>query len=182
VEPFFRPDRHDDAARPARPEQIAACFARMRITLLRTTEDNLDIEVLIDTMIDLCRNYPADILITVARDWMKTHKFFPIPREFIAHVECEITFRKALLRAFEGVRNPLLAEKAAAKRVPADPRLNMSFRELPKKDWLPCHWDWYLGDAEHMAKLNRDNGRQTQADEWQAISDKRQQERRVSNA
>jgi hypothetical protein len=33
-----------------------------------------------------------------------------------------------------------------------------------------------------MAKLNRDNGRLTQADEWQAIFDKRQQERRVENA
>jgi hypothetical protein len=40
----------------------------------------------------------------------------------------------------------------------------MNFRELPKKDWLPCHWDWYVGDAEHMAKLNRDNGRLTQGD------------------
>ena len=33
-----------------------------------------------------------------------------------------------------------------------------------------------------MAQLNRDNGRLTQADEWQAIFEKRQQERRVSNA
>jgi hypothetical protein len=29
---------------------------------------------------------------------------------------------------------------------------------------LSCHWDWYVGDAEHTAKLNRDNGRLTQGD------------------
>jgi hypothetical protein len=78
---------------------------------------------------------------------------------------------------FEAARNPLFTGKAEAKLIAADPRLGMSHRELSRKDWLPCHWDWYVGDAEHMAQLSRDNGRLTQADEWQAIFEKRQNER-----
>ena len=92
-------------------------------------------------------------------------------------LEGSVSFRRAIRRCFEEARNPLLSGRAEAGRIAADPRLAMSFRELNRKDWLPCHWDWYVGDAEHMAQLNRNNGRLTQADEWQAIFEKRQNER-----
>ena len=96
---------------------------------------------------------------------MHSHqKWFPLVSELCAEMESLVAFRRAVRTAFEEARNPLLVGKAEAKRIAADPRLGMSFRELDKKDWLNCHWLWYVEDAEHMAQLSRDNARLTQAD------------------
>lgn len=152
----------------------------MRMTLLRTAEKNLGIEVLIDTLIDLCREYPGDIIAGVAREWMKTRRFFPIPRECIVACEEAVAFRRALMRRFEEARNPLLAGKAEARRISADSRLGMHYKELPRRDWLPCHYEWWIGDAEKMVALTKEHGRMTQADEWQIELDRRNAEREAA--
>jgi hypothetical protein len=53
----------------------------------------------------------------------------------------------------------------------------MHFKDLPKEQWLPMHYDWWVGEAEKMVALSRERGRMTQADEWQVIAEKRQAER-----
>jgi hypothetical protein len=162
--------------RPASPQFVAGKLAQLRAVMARASESQSDIEIVIATYTDHIRGYPADIVAYAIDRCIHTKKWFPLVSELCREMEDLVSFRRAILRCFEGARNPLLARKAEAKRIAADPRLEMSHRELEKKHWLNCHWRWYVEDAEHMAQLNRDNGRMTQADEWQVIAEKRQAE------
>lgn len=90
--------------KPATSRQIVGVITRMRVSLLRRTEDNDDVEVLIDTLSGLCREYPADVVIGVAQRWIKTEKFFPIPKEFLEALDNAVAFRKALLSAVSATK------------------------------------------------------------------------------
>ncbi len=169
--PFF--DALEFFNKPAKPEAIAGCFAKMRTALLRRNETEQDIEILIDTMVDLCRPYPLDVILSVTRQWLKEKKFFPIPKEFIALCEEKILLRRALLKTFEECRNPLMASKREAKQIKADPRLGIHFKALEKKDWLPCHFEAWIAEAEKMADMYASNGNNTKADEWKAEGEQR---------
>lgn len=108
--------------KPATARQIVGVITRMRVSLLRRTEDNDDVEVLIDTLSDLCREYPADIVIAVSQRWIKTEKFFPIPKEFLAALDEAVAFRKSLLSAVNATKllpNHSAFQTPQAKRSPA---------------------------------------------------------------
>lgn len=90
--------------KPATTRQIVGVITRMRVSLLRRTEDNDDVEVLIDTLSDLCKEYPADVVVSVAQRWIKTEKFFPIPKEFLDALDVAVAFRKALLSAVNATK------------------------------------------------------------------------------
>lgn len=112
---------------PGRPEQIAGPLARMRNALARTAEHNVDIELLADTMIDLCADYPADVMAAVSRDWMKTQKFFPTPCDFISKLDQAVAFRRTVLAAMQTPTHALRSSLADAIRragiSPTDERL-----------------------------------------------------------
>jgi hypothetical protein len=166
-------DAIDFFNKPADTAFIARKLAQLRAVMARASESQGDIEIVIATYAEHVSSYPRDIVGYVIDKCIHTRKWFPLVSELCSEMESLVAFRRAVRTAFEEARNPLLAGKAEAKRVAADPRLGMSHRELEKKDWLPCHWRWYVEDAEHMAQLNRDNGRMTQADEWQVIAEQR---------
>ena len=163
--------------RPATATFVAGKLAQLRAVMARASESQSDIEIVIATYADHVRQYPADIVAYAIDRCIHTKKWFPLVSELCREMDELVSFRRTIMKCFEEARNPLLEGKARLKRLTADPRLGMSFRELNRKDWLHCHWDWYVSDAEHMAQLNRDNGRMTQADEWQVIAEKRHAER-----
>ena len=163
--------------RSARPDFVAKQIGRLQAVMARRAESNEDIAVVIDVYTEHLEKYPPNVVAAVCTDIIDSKKWFPLVSELNQHCNRLVAFRRAILKCFEAARNPLFTGKAEAKLIAADPRLGMSHRELNRKDWLPCHWDWYVGGAEHMAQLNRNNGRLTQADEWQAIFEKRQNER-----
>jgi hypothetical protein len=163
--------------RPATAEFIAGQIARLRVSMPRRAEENMDIELLVDVMVDDCREYPADIIAHVAKQWRLENRFFPIPKDFRAKLEQSMAFRRAIWNCFQEKRDPMLAAKSEAKRLAADHRLGMHYRELAKKEWLRCHWDWYVGDAEHMVRLSREQNRTQQTDEWKVEYERRMAER-----
>ena len=56
---------------------------------------------------------------------------------------------------------------------PPDPRAQMHFKSLPRKDWLPVHYEDWVGDAERMITLMREQKRETDADAWQVEYERR---------
>lgn len=170
-------DAIDFLNKPASQQFVAGKLAQLRMVMARASESQNDIEIVIATYAEHIRRYPQDIVAHVIDRCIHTRKWFPLISELCSEMEAFASFRRAVRAAFEEARNPLLAGRIEAKRIAADPRLQMSFRELNKKDWLPIHWRWYVEDAEHMAQLSRDEGRATQAAEWQAIFEQRQREK-----
>ena len=79
------------------------------------------------------------------------------------------------------IPRPGISRNTLCFGLPDEQRIARLF-ELDKKDWLNCHWLWYVEDAEHMAQLSRDNARLTQADEWQEIAEKGGQSMRSMSA
>ena len=162
--------------RPATPEFIAGQIARLRVSMPRRAEENMDIELLVDVMVDDCREYPADVIAHVAKQWRLENRFFPIPKDFRAKLEQAMAFRRAIWECFQEKRNPLLAAKSEAKRIEADPRLQEHWKVLPRDQWLQIHYEWWVADAERMVALNNEHGRVNQADEWQVELERRRQE------
>ena len=142
--------------KPATPTFIAGQIGRLRVTMPRRAEDNGDIEVLIDTMVDDFKDYPADIIAHVAKKWRSEERFFPLIREFKQKLDDLVAFRVAVLRGMENARNPLLAAKKQ-KQIANDPRMKIYWMDLPKKDWMDCHWNAALEEAKSMLKLAREN-------------------------
>jgi len=163
--------------RPAPPEVIAGQIARLRVSMPRRAEENMDIELLVDVMVDDCRGFPADVIAHVAKQWRLENRFFPIPKDFRAKLDEAVAFRRAVWNCFQEKRNPLLARKAEAKRISADPRLQDHWKALLRAQWLPQHYEWWIDDAAHMVDLSRKHGRTGQADEWQVEYERRIRER-----
>ncbi len=148
-------DAIDFLNRPASPQFVTGKLAQSRTAMARASESQNDIEIVIATYAEHIRQYPQDIVAYVIDRCIHTRKWFPLILELCAEMEGLASFRRAVRTAFEEARNPLLAGRVDVKRIAADPRLQMNFRELEKKDWLPIHWRWYIEDAEHMAQLSR---------------------------
>jgi hypothetical protein len=160
--------------RPARGDFVAKQIGRLRAVMARRAESNEDIAVVIDVYTDHLEKYPPDVIAAVCSQIIERGKWFPLVSDLVKQCDALVAFRRAIMRCFEDARNPLLAKKTEAKRIAADPRLGMHWKELPdKKTWLPCHWDWYLGDAEYMIKYFRDQGRTIEADAAQVEFERR---------
>lgn len=132
---------------PAKPEFLAGKIARMRVVMARRNESDKDIEMLIDTLVSMCREYPADAVAWAADHWMRTQKFFPLPKEFIDLLDERVRLRRALLAAIQ------CDVKALPKPAPAP----MGFKELPRAAWNPAMWADFVADAEGMARIAKDN-------------------------
>lgn len=99
-------DAIDFFNKPSDPVKVAGCLTRMRVSMIRRNESDEDIEILIDTLTDLGRKYPYDIVNHVTKYWLAEKKFFPIPSEFIAECEKLVEFRRAVQKCFEKTGSP----------------------------------------------------------------------------
>lgn len=151
--------------RPAKPEFLAGKIARLRVAMARRTEGEKDFELLIDTMMTLCRDYPADVVAWATDQWLRTKKFFPLPKEFIGMLDERVALRRALLAALRGDM------KALAR--PADP---VDWKDLPRERWDEHMWAAYVGDAEAMLALAHQNPSMMDSTLWEAEVSKRKAE------
>jgi hypothetical protein len=154
--------------RPASPQFIAGQIARLRVSMPRRAEENTDIEMLVDVMVEDCRNYPADVIGHVTQAWRLENRYFPMPKEFRIKLDQAMGFRKAVWSCFQEKRNPLLAKKAETKQIAADPRLGVHWRDLPKENWMRQHFAWAIGECENMLKLAEANSASMDPEFWKA--------------
>lgn len=147
---------------PARADFIAGKLARLRVTMARRGESEKDITLLMDTMVDLCREYPADVVASAADYWMRTEKYFPLPKEFLDLMDERVMLRRAVLAAMQ--REP--------KRIaPALEYTN--WKHLPKERWDIHMWRAYVEDAEAMIGLAKQNPAFLDEATWVAEVEKR---------
>src|ERR1039457_2383956 len=50
---------------------------------------------------------------------------------------------------------------------PADPRLSMSWKELPKDQWMRKHYEWAIGECEDMLALAKKNASDMSPHMWE---------------
>lgn len=143
--------------RPSKSEFVAGKLARLRVMMARRGESDRDVTILMDTMMDLCRNYPADAIADVTDYWLRTQKFFPKASEFIELLEEKVMLRRAVLAALEP--KALQIEKREPPK---------TYKEVPKDKWDATMWSAYIGDAEAMHKLALDNPNFMDAAAWAA--------------
>lgn len=166
--------------KPASNQVVAGQIARLRVTMLRSAEENTDIELLVDTLVADCRSYPADILIAVCETWRREQKFFPFPKDFIEKLENAVQFRRSLLKAFTAARNPQLTQSVKPV-IAADPRLGIHWKVLPRAQWMRQHYDWWIGEAEKMVDLATQNPNFMDLVGWQAEVARRKAEHVAAN-
>ena len=162
--------------RPASHAFVAKQVGRLQAVMARRSESNEDIAVVTDTYADHLAKYPPDIIATICWRIAENQKWFPLITDLVRECDGLMLFRRAVWDAMQEAKNPLLAPRAEAKRLAADPRLAMSYKELPRAEWLPIHYEWWIGDAENMAKMHREGSRPKEADIWQAESERRADE------
>jgi len=92
--------------RPAKPEFMAGQIARLRVSIPRRAEDNQDIELLVDVMVEDCREYSADVIRYVVQNWRLHNRFFPIPKDFRQKLDEAMAFRRAILAVLSGKTEP----------------------------------------------------------------------------
>ena len=143
--------------RPVRMDFAAGCVAKMRITMARRNESERDMDVLIDTMMNFFKIYPMDVVAWATEHWMKTQKFFPVPKEILDLMDEAVMFRRAVLAAMEPAKPSLKAPEA--------PR---TYKETKKPDWDKAMWLAYLADAEKMLALAKQNPTFMNVPEWEA--------------
>jgi hypothetical protein len=88
-------------------EFVTAKVAKMRLIMARRNESNQDIEMLCVAYTDYLQKYPPDVVNSVVENIIKTKKFFPLISELIPALEELTCLRKAIITAFERLRNPL---------------------------------------------------------------------------
>ena len=114
-------------------------------------------DVLIDTMMNFFKIYPMDVVAWATEHWMKTQKFFPVPKEILDLMDEAVMFRRAVLAAMEPAKPSLKAPEA--------PR---TYKETKKPDWDKAMWLAYLADAEKMLALAKQNPTFMNVPEWEA--------------
>lgn len=151
--------------RPSKTEYIAGKLARMRVMMARRNESDKDLEILMDTMMELLKGYPADAIAYAADRWMRTEKFFPLPKEFLALLDECVMLRRAVLIAMRG--KPVAIAKPVERK---------EWKEVKKTDWDAGHWQAYIMAAEAMHDLATKNPTMFNAEEWEKEVAKRKEE------
>lgn len=153
---------------PATLEFIVTKLSRMRVGLMRRSEGEMDMEILIDTLAELLKGYPADAIAFAANRWLREEKFFPIPVEFLSFMDAHIAFRRAVL---DGL-------KAAPKALPPPPppMAEADWRDLPRLRWDAACWAAYVAEARGMVKLAEENPGSLDLEGWLAEVNKREAE------
>jgi hypothetical protein len=165
-------DMIDYLNKPSDPVLAAGQIARLRITMPRRDEENQDIELLIDTLVDDCREYPPDILQAECQRWRREERWFPSPKDFRRRLDAAVSLRRAIRAAFENARNPLLAYKEPEKI--AAP---ISRQDKPKESWSAKDWDDHIEDAQGMIRLAKENPSVIDVAGWEEELKRRQQQR-----
>ena len=158
--------------RPAHPHFVSKELGRVQAVMARRSESNEDLAVVNDTYTRHLEKYPPDVIAAVCRQIIEHQKWFPLISDMVRECEKLMRFRKAVWECFQIKRNPLLSPRRTA-RIEADSRLEEHWKSLPRDKWLDCHWDWYIADAEHMAKLSKEHGRDSQAEQWTIEAERR---------
>jgi len=139
--------------RPANYIFVAKCVAKMRVTMARSGESNEDITILCDAYAEHMAEFPPDVVKSVCDKVMSDKKWFPLISEMRKEMIAQVSFRRALWETLQEKRNPLLAAKAEAVRVSADPRLSQSWKSLPRAQWAVQHYEWAIEECQGMLKL-----------------------------
>lgn len=147
---------------PARSEFLAGKIARLRVMMARRTEGQDDMNLHVDTMMQLCQGYPADAIASATDEWMRTQKFFPTPKEFLDLLEEWVRLRRAILTALRG-------PKALPKPKPEP----ISWKDLPQTSWDAAMWDAYVAEAEGMRVLAAQNPTMMDVTGWEIEVEKR---------
>ena len=158
--------------RPAKHDFIAKELARVRVVMARRGESNEDLALLIDTYANHLGGFPPDIVKAACEKIIDNGKWFPLVSEMLSEMRRMVKYRRAMLNCFEEKRNPLLAKKAEQRLLSSDPRLQEHWRDLPKKDWLPQHFELAIKECEKMRMLAEQNPTILNAKDWQEKIDK----------
>lgn len=143
----------------AGPERIVAELTAMSVSMVRRADtDNYRTQLLVYAR-DL-EEYPEDVILEACTDIRRSNKFFPSISELIDACEERYEFRRALKKECE-----MLLE-GRKKLIPHDPRGELHWKEIPQKDWLPQHYDWWVSEAERMLELAKQNEGILTADSW----------------
>lgn len=166
-------DMIDYLNKPSDPVLAAGQIARLRITMPRRDEANQDIELLVDTLVEDCREYPPDILQAECQRWRREERWFPSPKDFRRRLDAAVSLRRAIRSAFERSRNPLLQKREVKKIEPPLPR-----HDKPKKIWNEQDWNDHIEDALGMVELAKKNPTVIDVAGWEDEVKRRQQERK----
>lgn len=162
--------------RPCPPTVAAKSLAKMKSVMAERSASNQDLTLAIVTISERLERYPTDVVVHVIDEIIDTQKWFPDVPSLLEKLEESMIFRRAVLKRMQDLRNPLLP-KNPQKQIGSDPRLSMTYQELPKKKWLRQHFDWWISDAEKMAEVFRKHNDPTKTAEWEAIAADRRKER-----
>lgn len=157
--------------KPAQPDFIAKNLAKLRIVMARAGESNDDLTLLIHTYAEHLAEFPPDVVKAVCEKIINNNKWFPLVSDMRIEMLRLVKFRRAILESFEMCRNPLLAQQAELKRIAADPRLKLHWKEFPKSKWMAFHYDQAIADMEGMMAMAQEGKTQTPLAEWQAKVD-----------
>lgn len=158
--------------RPASHEFVTRQLARLRTVMARAQESNQDLAVLIDTYDDHLAQFPSDIVKTVCDRVIDNRKWFPLVSELRTEMDALLRYRKSLLEAFERCRSPMLP-KNVKPLLEADARLGVHWKMLSRKDWLPQHYDWWIGEAEDMLRMANETPAFIHKEVWQPELERR---------
>ena len=139
--------------RPASRDFVERQVARLRVVMARISESNDDLALLLDTYGAHLSEFPPDIVKAVCDKIIDDRKWFPLVSEMRQEMQRLVQFRKSIWNKFQALRNSLLAAQEKQKQLEADPRLGTHFKALPRSQWLPQHYAWWIEDAERMLEL-----------------------------
>lgn len=170
--------------RPAAYDLVAKQLAKVRVVMARRGESKDDLTILIDTYAEHLMEFPPDIVVAACKKIIDDGKWFPLVSQIRAEMQSMVRFRRAVWTKFQELRNPLLAKKAEERRLAADPRLNQHWKSIPKKDWLPQHFEWAVEEVQKMLDLARQNPTMLNVPMWEEelAKLKNEQSARVSAA
>ena len=139
-----------ELALPAPVDMIVRELTAMSLGMARRKDQEADYRGLLMVYARDLGEYPEDVISSCCEHLRREQKFFPTISEMRNACEKQIEFRRALA-------NEINALMSGKKRLgPPDPRAQMHFKSLPRKDWLPVHYEDWVGDAERMITLMRE--------------------------
>jgi hypothetical protein len=84
---------------PCGAEKASSALARIRALCARRNETDGDVAMIAAAYVDELRRYPADVVISVCREWPRASKWWPAWRELQERLDRAMATRCALRRA-----------------------------------------------------------------------------------
>lgn len=89
----------DASLRPTRPERVLAELTRLRALTVSRDQSTGDLELIAAAFTDELRRYPEDVVVSVLREWPRTHRFWPSLAELMRLTDRIVKPREALRQA-----------------------------------------------------------------------------------